>query len=93
MSYKEIYNIHAYFAGPSKGMLKALNESYPELVASYAPSPPSDTSDSTSTAPSGKLSKRGVNALNGGDEALRRIAKAGRKWKNTLARKVDMEGE
>lgn len=75
MSYKEIYNIHAYFSGPTNSTLKALNETYPQLVSTTS------------------LDQMGPDRQMPGDEALRRIAKAGRKWKNTLARKVDMEGE
>jgi hypothetical protein len=74
MSYKEIYNIHAYFSGPSPAMMKALNQTYPEMV------------NATSQ-------EMGPERRPPGDEALERIAKAGRKWKNTIARKVDMEGE
>jgi len=72
MSYKEIYNIHAYFSGPSPAMMKALNQTYPEMV------------NATSQ-------EMGPERRPPGDEALERIAKAGRKWKNTIARKVDME--
>jgi len=73
MSYKEIYNIHAYFSGPSPSMLKALNATHPTVAS---------TLSSHHTRP---------NHQTPGGEGLQRIAKAGRKWKNTIARKVDME--
>ncbi|EJD51828.1 hypothetical protein AURDEDRAFT_56215 [Auricularia subglabra TFB-10046 SS5] len=68
MTYKELYNIHAYFSGPSKSMLKAANLT--------------DT-DHTTSASHERLASR--------DEELRKIAKAGRDWKMTIGRKVDME--
>lgn len=61
-------------------MIKALNETHPDLV----PSVTSATDSADPTAPAKQTP---------GDEALQRIAKAGKKWKNTLARKVDMEGK
>lgn len=33
------------------------------------------------------------NVINDGDRRLRRIARAGRQWKQTIGRKVDMEGK
>ncbi|KAF8513209.1 hypothetical protein JB92DRAFT_3083224 [Gautieria morchelliformis] len=64
-SYKEIYNIHAFFSGPSESMLRAANLS--------APTRGSPTTSSE------------------GDKLLQKIAKAGREWKQTVGRKVDME--
>jgi hypothetical protein len=63
MTYKEIYNIHSYFSGPSESTLKAANISVEEY-----------------------------NADRPKDDALRKIAMEGKKWKNSVARKVDMEG-
>jgi hypothetical protein len=74
MSYKEIYNIHAYFSGPSPSMLKALNATHPNIASTHS------------------SYQMGPQQQTPGDEALQRIARAGRKWKNTIARKVDMEG-
>ncbi|KAF8578824.1 glycosyltransferase family 90 protein [Ramaria rubella] len=65
-SYKEIYNIHAFFSGPSPSMLRAANSS--------------------------ALSENArILDANDGDRRLRRIAQAGREWKQTVGRKVDME--
>ena len=70
MSYKELYNIHAYFSGPTKSMLKAANLTMPEpSTANSAPVPANR------------------------DEELRKIARAGRQWKMTIGRKVDMESK
>ncbi|TFK52833.1 glycosyltransferase family 90 protein [Heliocybe sulcata] len=62
-TYKEIYNIHAFFSGPSPSTLAAANVSAP-------------------------LDNR---AAQEGDRRLRRIARAGKHWKRTIGRKVDME--
>ena len=69
-SYQEIYNIHAYFSGPSEAMLKAANSS---------------TLNSEEENPGAKRRTS--------DLQLRRIARAGRQWKNSIGRKVDMEGK
>ncbi|KDQ56557.1 glycosyltransferase family 90 protein [Jaapia argillacea MUCL 33604] len=63
-SYKEIYNIHAFFSGPSEST----------LAASVNTSTPMDR-------------RRSVD----GDRRLRRIARAGKHWKRTIGRQVDME--
>ncbi|KAG8783991.1 capsule-associated protein CAP1 [Serendipita sp. 398] len=65
-TYHEIYNIHAYFSGPSAFMTKAI--------------------DRTANLPQ----KRSPKQLDG-DEQLHQIARAGRQWKSTMGRKVDME--
>ncbi|KAG8827963.1 capsule-associated protein CAP1 [Serendipita sp. 399] len=67
-TYNEIYNIHAYFSGPSAFMTDAI--------------------DRKSNLPR----KRNPRELDG-DRQLHRIARAGRQWKATVGRKVDMEGE
>lgn len=64
-SYDEIYNIYAFFSGPTPSMLAAANAT--EV------SPP----------------KR----LDDGQARLRRIARAGKQWKKTIGRPVDMEGK
>ncbi|KAF8330781.1 uncharacterized protein EI90DRAFT_3145699 [Cantharellus anzutake] len=66
-SYNDLYNIHAYFSGPSPSELKAfslLGNHTNEFLAAH---------------------KRE------GDQKLRRIARAGRQWKNTITRRVDMQ--
>lgn len=61
-SYKEIYNIHAYFSGAPAAALEASGSS--------------------------SLGKPGSAE---GDRRLRRIARAGKQWKQTIGRTVDME--
>lgn len=65
-SYKEIYNIHAFFSGPSESALLASNSSALAL-------PPAQ--------------RKSLD----GDRKLRRIARAGKQWKKTIGRQVDME--
>ncbi|KAH8112814.1 hypothetical protein DFH11DRAFT_1604084 [Phellopilus nigrolimitatus] len=62
-SYEEIYNIFAFFSGPTQSMLEATNVT--------------------------ETTRR--NRLNDGERRLRRIARAGKQWKNTIGRPVDME--
>ena len=70
MGYKEIYNLHSYFSGPTNAMLKAANLTLPDT-----------TTSASGPAPTNR------------DEELRKIARAGRQWKMTIGRKVDMESE
>ncbi|KAJ3529081.1 hypothetical protein NMY22_g9144 [Coprinellus aureogranulatus] len=65
-SYKEVYNIHAYFSGPSNAALEA--------IGSSLANEPLDE-------------RRPLE----GDRRLRRIARAGKEWKQTIGRTVDME--
>ncbi|PFH48325.1 glycosyltransferase family 90 protein [Amanita thiersii Skay4041] len=65
-SYKEVYNIYAYFTGPTKATLEAANSSLASTPIER---------------------RRSVE----GDKRLRRIARAGKEWKRTIGRKVDME--
>ncbi|KAF5373410.1 hypothetical protein D9615_009479 [Tricholomella constricta] len=65
-SYREIYNIHAYFSGPTRSALEALNSTLLELTP-----------------------QRRRNTE--GDRRLRRIARAGKQWKKTIGRTIDME--
>lgn len=67
-TYREIYNIHAYFSGPTQSTLEAAN--------------------STQAAVPTVLRKT-LEA----DRRLRRIARAGKTWKQTVGRTLDMEGE
>lgn len=63
-SYSEIYNIHAYFSGPSSATLRIANMSHlPEVKNVHA----------------------------NGDKRLKKIARAGKQWKKTIGRTVDME--
>lgn len=65
-SYKEIYNIHAFFSGAPLSALEAANSTTLDLPASK---------------------RRSIE----GDRRLRRIARAGKQWKKTIGRTVDME--
>ena len=67
-TYKEIYNIYAFFSGPTTHILQAANST--QLL--IAPE------------------EREVGE---GDSHLRRIARAGKQWKKTIGRTVDMEGQ
>ena len=66
-SYREVYNIHAFFSGATQSTLMAADSS---LIG--------ESPDR----------RRSVD----GDRRLRRIARAGKQWKNTISRTVDMEG-
>lgn len=68
-SYREIYNIHAYFSGPTRAALEAANSTQLLVPA---------------------VQRRGSVE---GDRRLRRIARAGKQWKKTIGRTIDMEGE
>lgn len=70
LAYNEIYNIHAFFSGPSPAMTEAAN--------------------STRSLWGGRKAAAAASPLNG-DAELRKIAKAGRNWKYSIGRKVDME--
>ncbi|KAG1730274.1 glycosyltransferase family 90 protein [Suillus paluster] len=61
-SYAEIYNIHAYFSGPTPSTLEAANLTTTHTLRSLE-----------------------------GDRHLQRIARAGRQWRKTIGRTVDME--
>ncbi|KAF8064866.1 hypothetical protein FPV67DRAFT_1419057 [Lyophyllum atratum] len=65
-SYKEIYNIHAYFSGPTLAALEAINSTSLHLPAQ---------------------ARQSIE----GDRRLRRIARAGKQWKKTMGRTIDME--
>jgi Glycosyl transferase family 90 len=75
-SYAELYNIHAYFSGPSPSTIDATRSVLRNFTA---PMPPPDPTSST-TWP------------HEGDRRLRQIARAGRQWKKTMTRREDMEG-
>jgi hypothetical protein len=87
-SYKELYNIHAYFSGPTPSTIRANFSS-----SSHPPSP-----NETSSSPVG-ISDEEIAAKQQewrdwgqGDRRLRRIARAGKNWKKTVGRREDMEG-
>ncbi|OJA14308.1 hypothetical protein AZE42_01569 [Rhizopogon vesiculosus] len=61
-SYAEIYNIHAFYSGPTPSTLEAAN-----------------------------LTAKHTMRSSEGDRHLQRIARAGRQWKKTIGRTVDME--
>jgi len=65
-TYKEIFNIHAFFSGPSQSTLESAN----------------------STLLRAPLERRRSKE---GNRRLRRIARAGKQWKKTMGRTVDME--
>ncbi|KIM53983.1 glycosyltransferase family 90 protein [Scleroderma citrinum Foug A] len=65
-SYSEIYNIHAYFSGPTYSTLQAANMT-------------------------GTLAADISTIRANGDRQLRQIARAGKQWKRTMGRTVDME--
>ncbi|KAF8905928.1 hypothetical protein CPB84DRAFT_1813928 [Gymnopilus junonius] len=67
-SYSEMYNIYAYFSGPTQSTLIAANSSLAVL-------------------PADSELRRAVE----GDKRLRRIARAGKRWKGTVGRTLDME--
>ncbi|KAG5640782.1 hypothetical protein DXG03_007199 [Asterophora parasitica] len=67
-SYREVYNIHAYFSGPTRSTLEAVNSTLLEL------------------SPQKRKSIEG-------DRRLRRIARAGKQWKKTIGRTIDMEDD
>jgi len=75
--YNEIYNIHAYFSGASPAMEQAAQTQ----------------SQTNRTARAVKITsgEPNANVQRDGDAQLRKIARAGRKWKMTIGRKVDME--
>ncbi|KAF8240096.1 hypothetical protein L208DRAFT_1420477 [Tricholoma matsutake] len=66
-SYNEIYNIHAYFSGPTQSALEAVNSTQLQVPAER---------------------RRGSVE---GERRLRRIARAGKHWKKTIGRTIDME--
>jgi hypothetical protein len=76
-SYAELYNIHAYFSGPSPNTVNAARSVLRNFTA---PRPPPDSTSQT-TRP------------HEGDRRLRQIARAGRQWKKTMTRREDMEGK
>ncbi|KAF5350516.1 hypothetical protein D9756_008536 [Leucocoprinus leucothites] len=100
-TYKEIYNILAYFSGPTPSTLLAANSS---LSLSF-----DDNSVVQSTKSESVLSEYALKAIQNqevlrytkqgrellrnvdAERRLKRIARAGKEWKKTMGRKVDME--
>ena len=66
-SYAEIYNIHAYFSGPSVSTMDVANVTVRRMADWEAVKAERDTQ-------------------------LRQIARAGKQWKQTMGRTVDLEG-
>ncbi|KAG2006903.1 capsular associated protein [Coprinopsis cinerea AmutBmut pab1-1] len=96
-SYHEVYNIHAYFSGPTQSTLEAYHSTESDAEASSTPTG-DDTVDGADpqrrdqsegqTGPSQSIEvRRSVEA----DRRLRRIARAGKQWKRTMGRHADIE--
>ena len=111
-TYREIYNIVAYFSGPTPSMVLAANLSSSSMTATFSSSstlsPSSSSSsdeedaDADADADSWEVSQdqevlrrgrrqKGLTSVDA-DRRLKRIARAGKEWKRTMGRKVDMEG-
>ncbi|THU81857.1 hypothetical protein K435DRAFT_784854 [Dendrothele bispora CBS 962.96] len=100
-SYQEIYNIYSFFSGPPKVALDVLSSS--SSSSSSSPSEGNEHSgergnedfrdgdeNERDRAVSRKMEIQKVYNADG-DARLRRIARAGRQWKKTQGRQVDME--
>ncbi|KAL5497772.1 hypothetical protein ACEPAH_2703 [Sanghuangporus vaninii] len=74
-TYEEIYNIYTFFSGATPSMLEAVNAS--------------SSSNDVIVGVSGVPTPR--DRRDDGERRLRRIARAGKHWKNTIGRPVDME--
>ncbi len=96
VTYKEIYNILAYFSGPTPSVLISANgtlsssklSAADSSLSSYAIEALQDQKVLQSTK-EGRERLRSVDA----ERRLKRIARAGKEWKRTMGRKVDMEGK
>ncbi|KAF4579385.1 Protein O-Glucosyltransferase/Glycosyltransferase 90 [Pleurotus pulmonarius] len=73
-SYREIYNIYAYFSGPTNSTIQAVNGTQTHADPNSDDSPPPEPRPSVE-----------------GNRRLRRIARAGKQWKKTIGRTIDME--
>lgn len=84
-TYREIYNIVAYFSGPTPSTLLAANSSL-AISSSNLPGYVQDQEVLRRT-------NEGQNLLRSfeAERRLKRIARAGKEWKRTMGRKVDME--
>ncbi|KAJ7059525.1 glycosyltransferase family 90 protein [Mycena amicta] len=81
-TYSEVYNMVAYFSGPSSSVLQAAGlppMHDPKKVRRRGMTPPAMVDPGRSVA------------AGEGDRRARRIARAGKQWKATMGRKVDME--
>ena len=102
-TYREIYNIVAYFSGPTPSMVFAANLSSSSMMMTFSSTTSlSDEEDADADADAREVSQdqevlhrgrrqkelKSVDA----DRRLKRIARAGKEWKRTMGRKVDMEG-
>nr|GAT43851.1 predicted protein [Mycena chlorophos] len=103
-AYSEIYNVVAYFSGPAPAVLNAAGLS--SLISSSAtgytyfgaPSPEQqeyhegDPDEDATRAQERRVALvQAGQQSSEGDRRLRRIARAGKQWKATMGRKVDME--
>ncbi|KAJ3995108.1 glycosyltransferase family 90 protein [Lentinula boryana] len=75
--YEEIYNIYSYFSGLSPEMVEQVYDANGDLEAA-------GNSSSTRTI-------KHIPGAPDGDAKLHRIALAGKQWKRTIGRKLDME--
>ena len=104
-TYREIYNIVAYFSGPTPSMVFAANLSSSSMMTTFSSTtslPDEEDADADADADAWEVSQdqevlhrgrrqkelKSVDA----DRRLKRIARAGKEWKRTMGRKVDMEG-
>ncbi|KAJ7727739.1 hypothetical protein B0H16DRAFT_1665594 [Mycena metata] len=102
-AYMEIYNVVSYFSGPPPAALRAANLSSDVAFRGSPYNPPSIFSqdgpirrDVGSKSPLEHKNSSQTAPLLGaaqeeGDRRLRRIARAGKNWKQTIGRTVDME--
>ncbi|KAJ4490091.1 hypothetical protein J3R30DRAFT_30636 [Lentinula aciculospora] len=77
-SYEEIYNIFGYFSGIPAEVVEKVYGNATDPVTGALLFPPGTNIPAIPGAPDG-------------DARLQRIARAGKQWKNTIGRKVDME--
>ncbi|KAJ7276960.1 hypothetical protein C8J57DRAFT_1504793 [Mycena rebaudengoi] len=100
-TYTEIYNIVAFFSGPSPATLRAANLSVPSASSPTSVSSASTAHDGEKRSPGEKREQHVMAAIVPeslkppaqieGDRRLRRISRAGKQWKQTIGRTVDME--
>ncbi|KAJ7276941.1 capsular associated protein [Mycena rebaudengoi] len=100
-TYAEIYNIIAFFSGPSPATLRAANLSVPSAPSPTSVSSTSTAHDGEKRSPGEKREQHVMAAIVPeslkspaqieGDRRLRRISRAGKQWKQTIGRTMDME--
>lgn len=99
-TYREIYNVVTYFSGPTPSMLLAANSSSSSMKATFSEEGEGEE-EGEENAREALQDQEGVSR--GGrkkvltsveaDRRLKRIARAGKEWKRTMGRKVDMQGK